>query len=103
DYSTLDLLGMLARRKEPARVLVLGSYRPVDVIVARHPLRALMQELRVHGLCEEIALEFLHEGDVAAYLARRFHAPALPPELSSAVYPRTGRHPALLAPPPDQP
>src|SRR5262249_52205494 len=69
DYSTLDLLGMLARRKEPARVFVLVSYRPVDVIVARHPLRALMQELRVHGLCEEIALEFLHERDVAAYLA----------------------------------
>src|SRR5262245_31566087 len=32
DCSTLDLLGMLARRREPTRLLVLGSYRPVDVI-----------------------------------------------------------------------
>src|SRR5215472_6817901 len=47
DHSTLDLLGMLARREEPARLLVLGSYRPVDVIVKPHPLRALLQELRM--------------------------------------------------------
>ncbi len=97
DYSTLDLLGMLARRRDPARLLLLGSYRPVDVIVARHPLRALMQELRVHRQCEEIALEFLHEGDVAAYLAARFHDPALPPELASAVYRRTDGNPLFMA------
>src|SRR5262245_58334077 len=43
DYSTLDLLGMLARRQEAARLLVVGSYRSVDVIVKAHPLRALVQ------------------------------------------------------------
>jgi len=37
---------MLGRREEPARLLVLGSYRPVDVIVTGHPLRSLLQELR---------------------------------------------------------
>ena len=69
DYSTLDLLGMLARRQEPARLLVVGSYRSVDVIVAGHPLRALIQELRVRGQCEDIALALLREPHVAAYLA----------------------------------
>jgi hypothetical protein len=34
---------------EAARLLVVGSYRPVDVIVTGHPLRALIQELRVLG------------------------------------------------------
>src|SRR5262245_31162803 len=97
DYSTLDLLGMLARRREPARLLVLGSYRPVDVIVARHPLRELLQGLQVHRQCEEIALELLHEEDVAAYLAGRFHDPALPPELASAVYRRTDGNPLFMA------
>ena len=28
DYSTLDLIAMLARRQEPARFLLLGTYRP---------------------------------------------------------------------------
>jgi DNA-binding winged helix-turn-helix (wHTH) protein len=54
DYSTLDLLGMLARRQEAARLLVIGSYRSVDVIVKAHPLRALVQELRVRRQCEDI-------------------------------------------------
>jgi DNA-binding winged helix-turn-helix (wHTH) protein/tetratricopeptide (TPR) repeat protein len=97
DYSTLDLLGMLAHRHDPARLLVLGSYRPVDVIVARHPLRALVAELRARRQCEEIALEFLHEADVAAYLAERFHDPTLPPELASAVYRKTDGNPLFMA------
>ena len=31
DYATLDLIAWLARRQEPARLLVLGTYRPADV------------------------------------------------------------------------
>ena len=46
DYSTLDLLfAVLARRQEVARLLVIGTYRPADVMMRRHPLRALTQEL----------------------------------------------------------
>jgi DNA-binding winged helix-turn-helix (wHTH) protein/tetratricopeptide (TPR) repeat protein len=88
DYSTLDLLGMLARRQETARLLVVASYRSVDVILMGHPLRALVQDLRVRRQCEEIALQFLTEADVAAYLAQRFTA-TLPPELAAAVHRRT--------------
>ena len=39
DSATIDLLGMLARRREASRLLVLGTYRPADVAAARaHPL-----------------------------------------------------------------
>jgi DNA-binding winged helix-turn-helix (wHTH) protein/tetratricopeptide (TPR) repeat protein len=89
DYSTLDLLGMLGRRREPARLLVVGSYRPVDVIVAGHPLRALTQEMRIRRQCEEFALEFLREADVAAYLAQRFGAHGFPAEFTCAVHRQT--------------
>src|SRR5262249_30833293 len=51
DASTVELLALLARRREPARLLVIGTYRPVDVIVQGHPLRAVKQELQPHGLC----------------------------------------------------
>jgi len=96
DYSTLDLLGMLASRQEAARLLVVGSYRAVDVIVAGHPLRALIQELRVRRLCEEIALGFLREPHVAAYLAQRFGGHAFPPELAHAVHQRTDGNPLFM-------
>jgi DNA-binding winged helix-turn-helix (wHTH) protein/tetratricopeptide (TPR) repeat protein len=96
DYSTLDLLGTLGRRHEPARLLVLGSYRPVDVIVAEHPLRGLTQELRVRRQCEDIALEFLRDADVAAYLTHRFGGHAFPPELTGAVHRQTDGNPLFM-------
>ena len=45
DRSTLTLLAALARRSEPARVLVLGTYRPAEAATIDHPLRATVQEL----------------------------------------------------------
>ena len=72
DVSTLELLALLARRREPARLLVIGSYRPVDVIVKDHPLRAVKQELQLHGQCEELAARLLSEGAIGEYLAVRF-------------------------------
>ena len=76
DVSTLDLLSMLARRQETARFLIVGTYRPVEVLTRDHPLKGVKQELQLHGRCEELALDFLTEGDVAEYLAVRFHVPS---------------------------
>jgi predicted ATPase len=57
DAATLDGLAWLAQRREPARLLLLGTYRPVDVIVRAHPLRGLLQRLTLHGQGGELALE----------------------------------------------
>src|SRR5665213_4491144 len=72
DPSTLDLISALARRRGPAKLLVLGSYRPVDVILLQSPLKGLRQDLVMHKLCSEIALERLQEQDVSQYLAKEF-------------------------------
>jgi predicted ATPase len=72
DVSTLDLLSVLTRRPERARLLVIGTYRPVDILANGHPLRAVVQELQLHRQCEELRLGFLTEENVAAYLATRF-------------------------------
>src|SRR5262245_38389970 len=96
DHSTLDLLGMLARREETARLLVLASYRPVDVIMAGHPLQSLLQELRMRRQCDDIALTFLGEADVAAYLAQRFGAATATSDLAAAVHLRTDGNPLFM-------
>ncbi len=72
DDSTLELLAYLARRREPARLLVIGTYRPTEVIVSGHPLKGITQELQAHEQCEELRLELLTEGDVADYVAGQF-------------------------------
>jgi predicted ATPase len=76
DYSTLDLLSVLARRQEAAQLLILGTYRPVEVLTREHPLKGVKQELQLHGHCEELALDFLSEEAVAEYLVQRFDAPS---------------------------
>ena len=56
DYATLDAIRFLARQTAPARVLILGTWRPSDVKAARHPVYALTQELRVRRQCAVISL-----------------------------------------------
>jgi predicted ATPase len=48
DASTLELIAAIARRTEPAQLLVIGTCRPVEVLAGDHPLRALEQELHLH-------------------------------------------------------
>src|SRR5262249_12842216 len=57
DPSTVDLLATLAQRREPAQLLVLGTYRPVDLVLHAHPLHGLVQELGGRGLVHELPLE----------------------------------------------
>src|SRR5262249_1105461 len=72
DVSTLDWLAFVARRREPTRLLVIGTYRPVDVLVQGHPLRAVKQELQTRGYCTELLLDFLSEEEIVKYLEVRF-------------------------------
>ena len=61
DPSTLDLISALARRREHAKFMLVCTYRPVDVILSNSSLKGLKQDLQVHNLCSEIALERLPE------------------------------------------
>jgi predicted ATPase len=100
DVSTLDLLSVLARRQEAARLLVLGTYRPVEMLANGHPLRMVKQELQMHRQCEEQRLTFLTEEHVAEYLAKRFEGRArrvVPlQELARTVHQRTEGNPLFI-------
>ena len=97
DSATVDLLAMLARRREPARLLVLGTYRPADVAGTRHALWSVKQELQLHGHCEEMPLDFLSVADVGQYLARRFPQHQFPPQLGVILHRNTDGNPLFLA------
>jgi len=90
DGSTLDLISALARRRGPAKLMLLGTYRPADVIISQSPLKALKQDLLVHNLCDEIALERLDESDVEEYVMSQFPEAYFPIGLASLVYRHSG-------------
>jgi DNA-binding winged helix-turn-helix (wHTH) protein/predicted ATPase len=96
DASTLDWLAYVARRRAPARLLVLGTYRPIDAVVRQHPIRVVTQELRMHGQCEELLLPYLSEAGIAAYLAQRFGAAVFSSALVRALHQRTNGNPLFL-------
>ena len=90
DDSTLDLMSALARRREPAKFMLLGTYRPADVLLSKTPLKGLKQDLLVHHLCTEVSLERLEEPAIAEYLATEFPNGSLPAGLAKLIYRHSG-------------
>jgi predicted ATPase len=72
DTSTIELVAYVARRRQPARLLLLGTFRSADIVAWDHPLRAVEQDLLAKRQCEELALPPLALADVQSYLAARF-------------------------------
>ena len=96
DYSTLDLISYLARQRQAAQLMLIGTYRPVELIVSGHPLKAVKQELLAKQQCEELALEYLSEEAVAMYLSIRFPANRFPAELAGLIQERTEGNPLFM-------
>jgi DNA-binding winged helix-turn-helix (wHTH) protein len=96
DHSTVDLISALARRRTPSRMMLIGTYRPVDVALSKHPLNALKQDLLVHQLCHELALDPLGEAEVAAYLAGGASQSDLPYGLAGLVHRHSEGNPLFM-------
>lgn len=96
DDATLDFIGLMARRSEASRLLLVAACRPVDGVPNRPALRLMKQELAAKGLCEEIALDFLTPADAAAFLEARFPGHAFPPGLALLIHQRTSGNPLFM-------
>ena len=96
DYATLDLLALLARRRTPARLLVLGTYRPGEALVYHHPLHTVIQDLQQHEYATELPLAPLSVEAVATYLATHFPQSQFPTALTLWLHQRTDGNPLFL-------
>jgi DNA-binding winged helix-turn-helix (wHTH) protein/predicted ATPase len=95
DQATVEALAVLARRPEAARILVVGTCRPIELTRTEHPLKTLKDELKWHGQSLEIVLRGLDEAAVRTYVASR-----LPPETAGSaatlVHRRTAGQPLFM-------
>jgi tetratricopeptide (TPR) repeat protein len=96
DPSTLDFISALARRRGPAKLLLLGTYRPADVILSQSPLKALKQDLVLHNLSHEIPLERLEQSNVVEYLALKFIDADFPEDFANLLYSHSGGNALFL-------
>ncbi len=89
DDSTLNLISALARRRAPARLMVLATCGPgIEPAGAsgEHPLRRLKQNLLMRQLCTEMALTPLTRTAVSQLLARELGQEMLPAGLTGFVH-----------------
>jgi DNA-binding winged helix-turn-helix (wHTH) protein/predicted ATPase len=96
DVSTLDWIAYMARRRQAARLLLVGTYRPTEAIVQEHPVHTVTRDLQLHGQSTELALGYLSPAGVATYLRRRLAGESSPEILAPALYQRTDGHPLFL-------
>ncbi len=96
DPSTVDVLAAIARRGDPARLLVLATYRPQDARATAHPIWETAQELEQRGLAAELRLHTLELRSVADYLLLRFPGSTFPADLVELLYGRTDGNPLFL-------
>jgi predicted ATPase len=96
DHATLDLVSLLAHRRQPARLLVLCTLRQADAIVRDHPVVKVKRELVRRGSCRQLALGGLPSADVEQYAAARFAGAALPVELVTLLVQRSEGSPFFM-------
>ncbi|MBK6659606.1 MAG: AAA family ATPase [Proteobacteria bacterium] len=99
DYSTLDLLTFIAQRREPARLMVMATFRPVEVYMRDHPLKLIKQDMEGRGQCQDLLLGCLSPAAVEEYLERHFSSTDGAPSMSAlapVVYRRTEGHPLFM-------
>lgn len=97
DVSTIDILNYLAGRFADMRVMVLITYRPAEMALAQHPFLTVSNNLRAHGVFEELGLGFLELADVVRYLAQEFPEHHFPPEFPDLIHARTEGSPLFMA------
>jgi DNA-binding winged helix-turn-helix (wHTH) protein len=96
DPATVDLISALARTRTAGKLMLIGTYRAVDIAFAEHPLKAVNQNLAVHQLCHEIALDPLGEYDISSYLAAESPDGRVPEGLANLLYRHSEGNPLFM-------
>jgi predicted ATPase len=96
DPSSLLLLHYLARGVQRIPLLLLGAYRSTDVD-AKHPLGAVLTELKRECLPQSISLKRMSLEDTLGMIRQILEQDDIPPEFCQRVYEKTRGNPFFTA------
>ena len=99
DNSSLKLFHYVSRNTRNNRVLILGTYRPEDVIESErgiHPLKTLMQDMSKEVLFSEISLKRLDQDSVNLLLNDILEDIQIKEELVNKIYVESEGNPFFL-------
>jgi DNA-binding winged helix-turn-helix (wHTH) protein len=96
DRATVDVISEFARRHHPARILLVGAFRPLEAFLNENPVKMLKDELLAHRLCSEISLTGITESDIAEYLNKVSADSDLREGLAKLLYRRSEGNPLFM-------
>ncbi len=96
DRATVDVISEFARRQQSARILVIGTLRPLEAFLNENPIKMLKDELLAHRLCSEISLAGLTQSAIAEYLDQLFTGSDLRNGLAELLYRRSEGNPLFM-------
>ncbi len=95
DAASLDLLLHLARHTAGNRILLLGTYRDVEVN-RQHPLEGALRDLQREDLVERIAVRRLEQSSTAALMAASMGEEQVSDEFATLIFHRTEGNPFFV-------
>lgn len=96
DFSTIDMLSVLARLEGSPRLMVVAIYRSEDAASVQHPVVMLSHTLLLRGACEVIDLAPLERGSIGTWLTHGASLNPLDEELAQLVAERSGGNPLFM-------
>jgi DNA-binding winged helix-turn-helix (wHTH) protein/tetratricopeptide (TPR) repeat protein len=95
DRATIELVAYIAKRREPVRLMIVGTYR--DTAPARDPIQLapIVRDLMAHRQCHCVRLRGLKEAEVADYLHSRIDG-SIATKLASQLHRRTDGNPLFM-------
>ena len=96
DVSTVDLLAYIGGKVGSLRMLIVATYRPSDLLLAKHPFAEIKLVLQERGVCRDLAVAFLAAADVELYLTQEFPEHRFPREFVSLIHAKTEGSPLFM-------
>lgn len=96
DVSTVDWLSYMARRRDPAQLCIVGTYRPGDALAQGHPLPVAVREFARQQQAHELPLPYWTVAELTAYLVQRFGTLPFAGTLIQLLHQRTNGNPFFL-------
>lgn len=96
DAATVDLLVAIAERTVPSRLMIVGTYRPIEAVLSSHPITAAVRSLCAHGKVAIIEVDGWPVSAVEQYLERRFDNAAITAALAARIERHTNGNPLYV-------
>ncbi len=100
DHTTLSLLHYLSRNTKDSRLMIVGTYRPEDILKVEdnrsHPLKTTMQNMSRESLFDEISIERLSKEETKKVLEEILEGIDLDENFTNKIYDESGGNPYFI-------